>query len=139
LLKAYGEQCLHRIPVLGQQIRELEDETTRELDLLGKPPSEDSIGEINSLIDRLVNDIEDGIERKGREAGNLLYLIEEEAVRLKKELRETFPEFRAWGKDVKPPSHVPILDILLEEGDPPANSESRQTIYLDDVIEKRTR
>jgi len=34
---------------------------------------------------------------------------------------------------------VPLLDILLEEGDPPANTKSRQIIYLDDVIEKRTR
>lgn len=59
--------------------------------MLGKPPSQDSIGEINSLIDRLVNDIEGGIERRGREDGNLLYLIEGEAVRLKKELRQHAP------------------------------------------------
>lgn len=86
-----------------------------------------------------MNDIEGGIERKGREDGNLLYLVEEEAVKLKKELRETCPEFRAWGKDAKPPSRVPLLDILLEEGDPPINSESRQIIYLDEVVKKRTR
>jgi hypothetical protein len=141
LLGAYGEQHLRRIPELGQQIRELEEETIRRLELLGKPPSEDSIGEINSLIDRLVDDIEFGIEQRGREAeaGNLLYKIEAEAVKLKKELRGSCPEFRAWGKDDKEPSYVPVLDILLEDGDPLANSGSREIIYLDDVIKKRTR
>ena len=141
LLGAYWEQPLRRIPELGQQIRELEEETIRRLESLGKPPSEDSIGEINSLVDRLVDDIESGIEQRGHEAeaGNLLYKIEAEAVKLKKELRETCPEFRAWGKDKEPPTEVPVLDILLEDGDPLANSGSREIIYLDDVIKKRTR
>lgn len=131
---------LCRVPELGQQIQELEEETIRQLELLGKPPSEDSIGEINSLIDRLVDDIENGIEQRGRDAGNLLFKIEEEAVKLKKELRETCPEFRAWGKDVRePPSHVALPDILLEEGDPLGNAGNRKIIYLDDVMKKRTR
>jgi hypothetical protein len=108
--------------------------------LLGKPPSQDSIGEINSLIDRLVNDIEGGIERRGREDGNLLYLIEGEAVRLKKELRATCPEFRAWKKDSKErQSVVPPPEFLLDEDDPLATTETRQIIYLDEVMDKRTR
>jgi len=139
LLIAYREQYLHRFPDLNQQIRELEEETSIKLELLGKPPSQDSIGEINSLIDRLVNDIESGVERRGREDGNLLHLIEDEAVRLKKELRGTCPEFRAWRKDNKEQPDVPLPDFLLEEDVPHANAGAREIIYLDDVMDKRTR
>jgi hypothetical protein len=106
---------------------------------LGKPPSDDSIGEINALIDRLVYDIERGTERRGREEGNLLYLIEEEAVTLKKKLRETCPEFRPWRKDKQPKSFMSIPDVFLEEGDPAADPETREIIYLDNVINKKTR
>jgi len=106
---------------------------------LGKPPSDDSIGEINALIDRLVYDIERGTERRGREHGNLLYLIEDEAVTLKKKLRETCPEFRPWRKDKQPESFTSIPDIFLEEGDPPAGPETRKIEYIDNVINKKTR
>jgi hypothetical protein len=87
-----------------------------------------------------VHDVEGGVERRGREDKNLLYLIEDEAVQLKKGLRGTCPEFRAWGKDskVKEPV-VPLPDFLLEEDGPHANPDTHDIIYLDDVISKRTR
>jgi hypothetical protein len=129
------------VPDLSQQIQELEEKTARQLELLGKPPSEDSIGDINSLVDRLVNDIKDGMERRGRGSGNLLYLIEDEAVKLKKELRETCPEFRAWRKDSdnkeKIPE-IPLPEFLLEDG-PLANTGTRNIIYLDDVVDQGAR
>jgi hypothetical protein len=70
LLKAYAEQLLHRVPDLNHQIRDQQEETASQLALLGKPPSDDSIGEINSLIDQLVYDIEGGIERRDCEDRN---------------------------------------------------------------------
>jgi hypothetical protein len=138
LLKTYGEQLLHRVPDLNQQIRDMQEETANQLDLLGKPPSDDSIGEINSLIDQLVYDIEGGIERRGREDRNLLCEIEDEAVKLKQGLRETCPEFCAWRKD-KVPTDVVLPDIFREEGDPLTNPGTRNIIYLDEVTNKRTR
>lgn len=122
------------------QIRELEDATASELESLGKPPSDDSIGEINALIDRVVHGIEVGIERRGREDGNLLYLIEDGAIAMKKKLRETCPDFRAWREGIKEPaSFTPIPDIVLEESDPPANRGTREIKYLDEIINKKTR
>ncbi len=125
---------------LNLQIRELEEETTSQLESLGKPPSDDSIGEINTLIDRFVSGIEVGIERRGRKDGNLLYLIEDEAIAMKKKLRETCPDFRPWREGTKEPSpFTPIPDVLLEEGDPPADKGTREIKYLDDIIKKKTR
>jgi hypothetical protein len=125
---------------LNLQIRELEEETTSQLEALGKPPSDDSIGEVNTLIDRLVSGIEVGIERRGREDGNLLYLIEDEAIAMKKKLRGTCPDFRPWREGTDEPSaFIPIPDVLLEEGDPPADKGTREIKYLDDIIKKKTR
>ena len=59
---------------------------------------------------------------------------------MKKKLRETCPDFRAWRKGIKEPSpFTPIPDILLEEGDPPADKGTRKIKYLDEIIEKKTR
>lgn len=126
-----------------------------ELELLGKPPSDDSIGEINSLIHRLVGDIEVGIEQRGRGDGKLLYLIEDGAIAMKKKLRETCPDFRAWREGTKfptkqkssnepeyseePSSFTPVPDVLLEGGDPPADKGTREVIYLDSIIKKKIR
>lgn len=88
----------------------------------------------------LVWDIRSGIERVSREEGNLLYLIEDEAVRLKSELRATCPEFRAWEKDLKdPPSVTPLPELLLEEGELPTPGRTRKVIYLDEVLSRKTR
>ncbi|KAI0002252.1 P-loop containing nucleoside triphosphate hydrolase protein [Russula compacta] len=129
-----------RIPDIEQQILVLREGTVHELERLGKPPSSDSIGEINSLVDQLVSDIEGGIERRARQQGNLLYLIEDEAVRFKNELRATCPEFRAWSKNIKEPSSItPLPELLLEDGEPRPRPRNRGVIYLDDVLEKKTR
>jgi len=89
-------------------------------------------------------DIQNGIERVSREEGNVLYLIEDEAMRLKSELRATCPEFRAWEKawekDLKePPSVKPLPEFLLEGGELPASGRTRKVIYLDDVLNRKTR
>jgi hypothetical protein len=69
-----------------------------------------------------------------------LYLIEDEAIAMKKKLRETCPDFRAWrGGTQEPLGFIPIPDILLEEGDPPADKGTREIIYLDDIVKKKTR
>ncbi|KAI0302309.1 P-loop containing nucleoside triphosphate hydrolase protein [Multifurca ochricompacta] len=129
-----------RILDVNAQLRDLLENTTKELERLGKPPSNDGVGEINSLIDQLVRDIEGGTERRSREDGNLLYLIEDDAVRFKNELRATCPEFRAWSKDCKePPSAAPLPELLFEDGVPPAVPGTRKIIFLDDVLEKKTR
>jgi len=129
-----------RLVDLNLQIQTLEEETTTQLELLGKPPSDDSIGEVNAIIDRVVNGIVSGVERRGREDGNLLYRIEDEAIAMKKKLRETCPDFRAWRQGTDEPSpFTPIPDVLLEEGDPPANKGTREVIYLDNIIKKKTR
>jgi hypothetical protein len=87
-----------------------------------------------------VRGIEVGIEQRGREEGKLLYLIEDEAIAMKKKLRETCPDFRAWREGTKEPSSfTPIPDILLEEGDPPADNGTREIIYLDHIVKKKTR
>ena len=138
----YGEQPPCRIPDISQQIRELVETTSRRLEGLGNPPSDDSIGEINSLLDQLVRDLESGIERVSRKEGNLLYLIEDQANRFKSELRATCPEFRAWRRDTKdPPSVTPLPELLLEDGDLPAHAgtRAREIIYLDDVLNRKTR
>jgi len=138
----YGEQPLCRILDIGEQIRELVETTSHRLERLGKPPLDDSIGEINSLLDQLVRDLEGGIECVSRKDGNLLYLIEDEANRFKSELRATCPEFRAWKKDTKdPPSVIPLPELLLEDGDLPAHAgtRAREIIYLDDVLDRKTR
>jgi hypothetical protein len=84
--------------------------------------------------------IEVAIERRGREEGNLLYLVEDEAIAMKKKLRETCPDFRAWREGTKEPlQFTPIPDILLEEGDPPADEGTREIKYLDEIISKKTR
>jgi hypothetical protein len=135
-----SELIAKRLLDLNIQIRELEDGTARELESLGKPPSDDSIGEINALIDQLVTGIEVGMERRGREEGKLLYLIEDEAIAMKKKLRGTCPDFRAWREGTKEPEpFIPIPDILLEEGDPPADKGTREIVYLDSIIKKKTR
>jgi GTP-binding protein EngB required for normal cell division len=125
------------VPELGSQIRDLIESTNQELAQLGKRPSDDSVGEINSLIDQLVHDIKSGADRKSRGDGNVLYLIEDEAVKFKNELRATCPEFRAWSKNSKEqPSVTPLPDILLE-GDAPATSVTRKVIFLDDVLDMK--
>jgi hypothetical protein len=115
------------------------ENTNQELADLGKRPSDDSVGEINSLIDQLVRDIESGVEQKSRADGNVLYRIEEEAVQFKNELRATCPEFRAWNKDSnkKQPSVTPLPDLFLESDSPPATSVNREVIFLDDVLLKK--
>jgi hypothetical protein len=128
---------VQRVPELGSQIRDLIESTNQELAQLGKRPSDDSVGEINSLIDQLVHDIKSGADRKSRGDGNVLYLIEDEAVKFKNELRATCPEFRAWSKNSKEqPSVTPLPDILLE-GDAPATSVTRKVIFLDDVLDMK--
>lgn len=105
---------------------------------LGKRPSDDSVGEINSLVDQLVRDIESGVEQKSRADDNILYRIEEEAVKFKNELRATCPEFRAWNKDSKEqPSVTPLPDLFLEGDTSPAISVKREVIFLDDVLLKK--
>lgn len=140
LLKAHGEHYFCRLVDLSLQVRGLEDKTSRELESLGKPPSDDSIGEINALIEQLVTGIKVGIEQRGRDEGKLLYLIEDEAIAMKKKLRGTCPDFRAWREGTKEPEpFIPIPDILLEEGDPPADKGTRKIIYLDSIIKQKTR
>ncbi len=131
---------LRSVPVLGDQIRGLIETTHQDLARLGKRPSDDSVGEVNSLVDLLVRDIENGLERKSREDGNVLYRIEDEAVKLKNELRATCPEFRAWSKNLKDPPSVPPLPEILLDGEPsPTTSVSRGIIFLDDVLERKAR
>ena len=131
---------LHRIPDISQQIREQAESTAIELERLGHPPSDDSIGEIDLISDMMTSAIKQGIERVSREQGNLLYLIEDEAMRLKSELRATCSEFRAWEKDLKdPPSVTPLPDILLEDGEPSTSGRTRKIIYLDEVLSRKTR
>lgn len=126
------------VPELGTQILDLIESTNQELADLGKRPSDDSVGEINSLIDQLVRDIESGVEQKSRADGNVLHRIEEEAVKFKDELRATCPEFRAWNKDSKEqPSVTPLPDLFLEGDAPPATSVKRDVIFLDDVLLKK--
>jgi hypothetical protein len=132
------------MPEISTQVQELADITTQELNRLGKPPSDDCIGEINSLIDQLVRDIEGGIERRLREEGNILCLIEDAAVRFQNELRATCPEFRAWNKDTvfkekEQPSIPPLYELLLEGGELPLADSKRKVIFLDDVLKKKTR
>ncbi|KAI9465217.1 P-loop containing nucleoside triphosphate hydrolase protein [Lactarius psammicola] len=128
------------VPELGSQIRDLIESANQELARLGKRPSDDSVGEINSLVDQLVRDIEGGVERKLREDGNVLYRIEDEAVKLKNELRATCPEFRAWNKNLKdPPEVTPLPELLLDDDPPPATSATRRVIFLDDVVERKAR
>ena len=57
--------------------------------------------------------------------------IDDEAVKLKKELREACPEFRAWRRDDKEPSDVALPDVLREEGDHITNTGTRNVIHLD--------
>ena len=113
--------------------------TAHDLEQLGHPPSDDSTGEIDLIIDCLFWDIRSGIERVSREEGNLLYLIEDEAMRLKSELRATCPEFRAWEKDLEKPPSVPPLPDFLQEGEAPTSGRTRKVIYLDDVLSRKTR
>ncbi|KAH9006239.1 P-loop containing nucleoside triphosphate hydrolase protein [Lactarius hatsudake] len=128
------------VPELQSQIRDLIESTNQELARLGKRPSDDSVGEISSLVDQLVRDIEAAVERKSREDGNILYRIEDEAVKFKNELRATCPEFRAWSKDLKKPPSVKPLPELLLDGDPPLDaSVKREVIFLDDVLAKKAR
>jgi hypothetical protein len=122
------------------QIRELVEDTTHKLERLGHPPSDDYIGEINTLVDQLVVDIKDGLEHVSRQKGNVLHRIEEDARRFKSSLRATCPEFRAWNRDTKEPSSfTPLPELLLEEGEKPAPLGTRKVIYLDEVLQKRTR
>jgi len=106
---------------------------------LGKSPSDDSVGEINTLVDQLVRDIEGGIERRSLE-DDLLRRIEAEAVIFISELRATCPEFCAWNRNTEePPSVIPLPELLLENGDSSVNQGNREVIYLDDVLSKKTR
>ena len=124
--------------------------TNQELAALGKRPSDDSVGEINFLIDQLVRDIESGVEQKSRGDCNVLYRIEDEAVKFKNELRANCPEFRAWSKDLKeppsvtwsedlkkPPSVTPLPDLFADGDLPPATSVNREVIFLDDVLDRK--
>jgi hypothetical protein len=130
---------LCRIPDIVLQIRELVESTTQGLERLGKPPSNDSIGEISSLVDQLARDIESGIQHVSREPGNVLCIIEDEATKFKSELRATCPEFRAWNNDIKePPSITPLPELLLEEGEKSTGIQ-RNIIYLNEVLDKKTR
>ena len=133
---------LRRILDIGRQISDQAESTAHELRRLGNPPSNDSIGEIDTIVDKLVGDIERGIGRVSREEGNILYLIEDEAMRLKNELRATCPEFRAWGKDFDAkdlPSVKSLPEILLEEGERPIPGQTRKVIYLDEVLKRKSR
>jgi hypothetical protein len=99
---------------------------------------------MNSLIDQLVRDIESGTESQARVDGNLLYRIEDEAVRFKMQLRATCPEFRAWNKDTtfkekEKPSFTPLPELLIEDGEPPAPAGTRKIVFLDEVLNKKTR
>jgi hypothetical protein len=96
------------------------------------------------LIDQLVHEIESGMENRAREEGNILYLIEDEAVKFKRELRATCPEFRAWNKGTEldekdQKAIVPLPELLLEDGEPRPSAERREIIYLDSVLDKRAR
>jgi len=131
---------LHSVPELGSQIQDLIESANQDLARLGKQPSDDSVGEINSLVDQLVRDIEGGVERKSRDDGNVLYRIEDEAVRLKNQLRATCPEFRAWNNNLKEqPSVTPLPELLLDGDPPPALSVARKVIFLNDVVERKAR
>jgi len=126
------------VPELGDQIRDLIENSNQELAALGKQPSDDSVGEINSLIDQLVRDIESGVEQKSRDDRNVLYRIEDGAVKFKNELRATCPEFRAWSKSSKePPQVTPLPDLFAEDDSPPSTSVNREVIFLDDVLAKK--
>jgi hypothetical protein len=97
---------------------------------------------MNSLIDQLVRDIEGGTERQAREPGNLLYLIEDAAVTFKQKVRARFPEFRPWNQDATPKEQAllkPLPNLLLDEGERPAPAGTHKIIFLDDVLNKRTR
>ncbi|KAH9965465.1 P-loop containing nucleoside triphosphate hydrolase protein [Russula dissimulans] len=133
-------QLIHStLPDIKFKIRELQDSATHRLERLGKPPSEDSVGEINTLVDQLVRDIEGGIEQRSLEGG-LLRKIEAEAVIFISELRATCPEFRAWNQDTEePPSVTPLPELLFKDGGPPVNGGNREVIYLDEVLNKKTR
>ncbi|KAI9441569.1 P-loop containing nucleoside triphosphate hydrolase protein [Lactarius indigo] len=128
------------VPELGDQIRDLIESTNQELAQLGKRPSDDSVGEISSLVDQLVRDIEAAVERKSREDGDILYRIEDEAAKFKNEVRATCPEFRAWNKNLqKPPIVKPLPELLLDGDPPPDTFVNREVIFLDDVLEKKAR
>ena len=61
-------------------------------------------------------------------------------MRLKSKLRATCSEFRAWEKGLKdPPSVTPLPEILLEEGDLLIPAQTRKVIYLDEVLNRKTR
>lgn len=79
------------------------------------------------------------MEQKSRADDNILYRIDEEAVKFKNELRATCPEFRAWNKDSnkEQPSVTPLPDLFLEGDTPPAISVKREVIFLDDVVLKK--
>jgi hypothetical protein len=86
----------------------------------------------------LVRDIESGVEQKSRGVRNVLYRIEDGAVKFKNELRATCPEFRAWSKNLEKPPVVTPLPDLFAEGDPtPATSVNREVIFLDDVLDRK--
>jgi hypothetical protein len=135
-----------RLPDIVTHVREQVESTSHELERLGHPPSDDGIGEVNTLVDQLVSDIKEGIERVSREEGNLLYRIEDEARRFKSDLRATCPEFRAWSESTKEPeSFTPLPDLLLEEGEKPTPGEkpiparTYKIVFLDEVLNKKTR
>jgi len=77
-------------------------------------------------------------------------------VKFKDELRATCPEFRAWNKDAKIEERykgkskdkdkdkdlrpiTPLPELLLEDEETPAKAGTREVIYLDDVLKKKTR
>ena len=60
-------------------------------------------------------------------------------MRLKSELRATCPEFRAWEKGLENPPSVPPLPDFLQEGEVPTSGRTRKVIYLDDVLNRKTR
>ncbi|KAI0295245.1 P-loop containing nucleoside triphosphate hydrolase protein [Russula brevipes] len=145
-----------RIPVIIQQVVDLAEATARKLRDLGKPPSDDCIVELNTLVDQLVRDIESGIERTSGDDNSLLRLIESDAVKFKDELRATCPEFRAWNKNAKIEERykgkskdkdkdkdlrpiTPLPELLLEDEETLAKAGTRKVIYLDDVLKKKTR
>ncbi|KAI0262180.1 P-loop containing nucleoside triphosphate hydrolase protein [Gloeopeniophorella convolvens] len=124
-----------RMPDIINQIRDQHALTSESLECLGKPPSNDSVGEVMGLIDQITRDVEAEIE--GR-SGNILALIEKEAAELGNKLRHDCPEFRPWNHDEKDTPELTLPDFLVEDGVVLATSTARRVIFLNEIMEKKT-